>query len=51
MISLKNPADMTAGLFHEHLSNVCIPYFQRVEENRVFADQLGVLMMDSVGAH
>jgi hypothetical protein len=41
---------MMEELFHEYLTNVFLPYIQELRENPVFADELGVLLMDSVGA-
>jgi hypothetical protein len=42
---------MMEELFHEYLTNVFVPYIQELRENHVFADEPGVLLMDSVGAH
>jgi hypothetical protein len=41
---------MTEGLSHEYPRNVFIPYIQQHREKPVFADKLGDLLMDSVGA-
>jgi hypothetical protein len=51
MIRFRNPAYVTEELFHEYLTNVFVPYILRLREDPVFADQLGVLLMDSVAAH
>jgi hypothetical protein len=51
MIRFRNPAYMTEELFHDYLTSVFIPYIQHLRENPVFAHELGVLLMDSVGAH
>jgi hypothetical protein len=51
MIRFRNRGWMTTGLFHDHLSTVFIPSILQAGENPVFADQLCVLMTDSVGLH
>jgi hypothetical protein len=36
---------------HEYLTNGFVPYVQQLGENPLFADELGVLLMDCVEAH
>jgi hypothetical protein len=40
---------MTEELFDEDLMNAFVPYIQYLRENPVFAEELGILAMDSVG--
>jgi hypothetical protein len=42
---------MTDERFHEHRPSVFIPDILQLRTNPVFADELGVLLMDSVSAH
>jgi hypothetical protein len=51
MIRVRSPAYVTAELFHKYPTNVPVPYIQPLRDNPVFADQLGILLMDSIGAH
>jgi hypothetical protein len=42
---------MTEVLFPEYLTDLPVPYIQQLSENPVFANELGVFLIDSVGAH
>jgi hypothetical protein len=50
MIRFRGPAYMTEELFHQCLTNVFVPYIQRLRENPVFADEMCVPLTESVGA-
>jgi hypothetical protein len=42
---------MTEELFHEYLTNVLLLHIQQLSEDPGLAEELGVLLVDSVGAH
>jgi hypothetical protein len=50
VIRLRSPDYMTEELVYEYQTNMFVPHIQELSENPVFADELGVLLMDSVGA-
>jgi hypothetical protein len=49
MLRSRNPAHMTEESFHEYLVAVFIPDIHRLREKPALADEVGVLLMDSVG--